>query len=77
LVIPPFFLVNRFGYKVEIIGYIYLFNLFIKKPEELVLIYGTYPSGFCPKSVTFINKCFIPLGPDFFKKNGTLGTLPL
>jgi hypothetical protein len=54
-----------------------LFNLFIKKPDELVLIYGTYPSGFYPKSVTFINKCFIPLGPDFFKKNGTLGTLPL
>jgi len=49
------FLVNRFGYNIEIIGHIYLFNLFIKKPEELTLIYGTYPSGFYPKSVLFIN----------------------
>jgi len=74
---PLPFLINRFGYKVEIISIYLFFNLFIKKPEELVQIYGTYPSGFCPESVTFTNKCFIPLGPGFFRKNGTLGTLPL
>ena len=37
--------------------YIYVLRPYIlKKPKGLVQIYGTYPPGFYPESVAFINE---------------------